>query len=326
MKRIIAIAIAIAIVFTTGTCAIAETTEVRESGIYGITGTAISEIKKADGTNCTKSAGAFDGKDFYAEAVRFTVTGEDLTPGVQYKIYVLNEKSAPTTESIFYINQAKAVDETVLFSVYPKTMATGDYYVYIVGPGKPFTANQPLATFQYYDYIAITGVTLSATEIKLKAGKSQKLTATVLPNNATNSGLTWTSSNPDVASIDANGTITAVKEGEAVITVSANDDSIKATCAVTVTNGGGCYVATCVYGSYDCPEVWTLRRFRDETLAQTWYGRAFIHTYYAISPTIVKWFGDTDWFKNMWRGTLDKMVQNLNAKGVANTPYDDINW
>ena len=89
---------------------------------------------------------------------------------------------------------------------------------------------------------------------------------------------------------------------------------------------GGCYVATCVYGSYDCPEVWTLRRFRDETLAKTWYGRAFIHTYYAISPTIVKWFGDTDWFKNMWRGTLDKMVENLNAKGVPNTAYDDIDW
>ena len=89
---------------------------------------------------------------------------------------------------------------------------------------------------------------------------------------------------------------------------------------------GGCYVATCVYGSYDCPEVWTLRRFRDETLAKTWYGRAFIHTYYAISPTIVKWFGDTNWFKNMWRGTLDKMVENLNAKGVPNTAYDDIDW
>ena len=89
---------------------------------------------------------------------------------------------------------------------------------------------------------------------------------------------------------------------------------------------GGCYVATCVYGSYDCPEVWTLRRFRDETLAKTWYGRAFIHTYYAISPTIVKWFGDTDWFKNMWRGTLDKMVANLNAEGVPDTPYADIDW
>ena len=31
----------------------------------------------------------------------------------------------------------------------------------------------------------------------------------------------------------------------------------------------GCYVATCVYGSYDCPQVWTLRRFRDNTLAET---------------------------------------------------------
>lgn len=40
-------------------------------------------------------------------------------------------------------------------------------------------------------------------------------------------------------------------------------------------NMGGCYVATAVYGSYDCPQVWTLRRFRDYTLAETWYGRAF---------------------------------------------------
>lgn len=88
----------------------------------------------------------------------------------------------------------------------------------------------------------------------------------------------------------------------------------------------GCYVATAVYGSYDCPQVWTLRRYRDYTLAETWYGRAFIHTYYAISPTLVKWFGDTEWFKNMWKPKLDKMVKGLNAKGVADTPYQDRNW
>lgn len=63
----------------------------------------------------------------------------------------------------------------------------------------------------------------------------------------------------------------------------------------------GCYIATAVYGSYDCPQVWTLRRFRDYTLAKTWYGRAFIKTYYAISPTLVKWFGHTKWFKSMWK-------------------------
>ena len=91
-------------------------------------------------------------------------------------------------------------------------------------------------------------------------------------------------------------------------------------------NSSGCYVATAVYGSYDCPQVWTLRRYRDYTLAETWYGRSFICTYYAISPMLVKWFGKTDWFKNMWKPKLDKMVKELNQRGVADTPYQDRNW
>lgn len=85
----------------------------------------------------------------------------------------------------------------------------------------------------------------------------------------------------------------------------------------------GCYVATSVYGSYDCPQVWTLRRFRDNTLSKSVPGRAFVRTYYKISPTLVKWFGETKWFKAMWRGVLDKMVQQLNDSGVEDTPYND---
>ena len=88
----------------------------------------------------------------------------------------------------------------------------------------------------------------------------------------------------------------------------------------------GCYVATAVYGSYDCPEVWTLRRFRDNALAKTWYGRAFIRIYYAISPTLVKWFGNADWFKKMWKGKLDRMVADFQNKGIESTPYKDKKW
>ena len=88
----------------------------------------------------------------------------------------------------------------------------------------------------------------------------------------------------------------------------------------------GCYVATCVYGSYDCPEVWTLRRFRDSTLANTFYGRIFIKIYYATSPTVVKLFGNTKWFKKMWKGKLDKLVEKLQNDGVESTPYQDIEW
>lgn len=91
-------------------------------------------------------------------------------------------------------------------------------------------------------------------------------------------------------------------------------------------NSGGCYVATAVYGSYDCPQVWTLRRYRDYTLSETWYGRTFIKIYYVISPTIVKWFGHTEWFKKMWKNKLDSMVAKLQANGVESTPYEDKEW
>jgi hypothetical protein len=87
---------------------------------------------------------------------------------------------------------------------------------------------------------------------------------------------------------------------------------------------GGCYVATAIYGSYDCPQVWVLRRFRDNVLASTWYGRLFIRAYYTVSPTLVRWFGHTNCFKNFWKGILDKMVNNLEASGVEATPYQDI--
>ena len=91
----------------------------------------------------------------------------------------------------------------------------------------------------------------------------------------------------------------------------------------TSNSSEGCYVATAVYGSYDCPEVWTLRRYRDYKLAENWYGRLFIRIYYAVSPTVVKWFGKTAWFNHFWREKLDYMVENLQEKGFASSPYED---
>src|SRR5699024_9019409 len=88
-------------------------------------------------------------------------------------------------------------------------------------------------------------------------------------------------------------------------------------------SSGGCYVATAVYGSYDCPDVWTLRRFRDDTLAASWYGRSLIRLYYAVSPTLVRWFGPTAWFRRLWHRRLDELVKKLRQQGVADTPYRD---
>lgn len=88
----------------------------------------------------------------------------------------------------------------------------------------------------------------------------------------------------------------------------------------------GCYVATAVYGSYDCPEVWTLRRYRDDILASCLFGRAFIRAYYAISPTLVKCFGNTRWFRSLWKCKLDRLVSKLQRDGIESTPYQDKEW
>lgn len=88
-------------------------------------------------------------------------------------------------------------------------------------------------------------------------------------------------------------------------------------------SSGGCYVATCVYGSYDCPEVWTLRRFRDNILSKNFFGRMFIKCYYAVSPTTVKLFGEYLWFHKLFKAPLDKLVIKLQNRGVENTPYND---
>ena len=86
---------------------------------------------------------------------------------------------------------------------------------------------------------------------------------------------------------------------------------------------GGCYVATAVYGSYDCPEVWVLRRFRDYRLSATKVGRIFIKTYYKVSPICVRFFGKTRIFNRFFKGILDRMVNKLRAEGYEDLPYYD---
>lgn len=85
----------------------------------------------------------------------------------------------------------------------------------------------------------------------------------------------------------------------------------------------GCYVATAVYGSYDCQEVWVLRRWRDTRLAPSAPGRHVIRLYYRISPTVVTAFGNQRWFVYAGRRALDRFVARLRASGYSSLPYSD---
>ncbi len=82
--------------------------------------------------------------------------------------------------------------------------------------------------------VSVTGIALNKTALALNSGSSETLTATILPTNATNKGINWASSNTAVATV-ANGVVTGVSGGTAVITATTIDGGKVANCVVTVT-------------------------------------------------------------------------------------------
>ena len=73
----------------------------------------------------------------------------------------------------------------------------------------------------------------------------------------------------------------------------------------------GCYIATAVYGSYSCPEVMTLRRYRDDYLANKAWGRLFIRIYYALSPALARHIRPDSLIGRTVRRYLDGKVRKL---------------
>ena len=92
------------------------------------------------------------------------------------------------------------------------------------------------ATCEVTVKIPVTSITLDKTsEMLTEMGQTIQLTPTVLPDNATDKTVTWSSSNPAVATVSDTGLVTAVGEGTATITAMAADGSgVTATCEVTV--------------------------------------------------------------------------------------------
>ena len=82
--------------------------------------------------------------------------------------------------------------------------------------------------------VGVTDVTLDKTELTLTEGETETLTATVRPDNADNRKVTWSSDKTEIATVDGAGKVTAVKAGEATVTVTTEDGGKTATCKVTV--------------------------------------------------------------------------------------------
>ena len=102
---------------------------------------------------------------------------------------------------------------------------------------KTATCNITVLPNEDPEEIPVEEITLNTQNVTLEIGETSTLEATIIPDNATNKNVTWTSENENIASVD-NGVVTAIGEGETTITVATEDGEKTAKCVVTVIEPG----------------------------------------------------------------------------------------
>ena len=173
-------------------------------------------------------------------------TVEQEAPEIKVESVTIDQKDLTLTEGESVTLTAKvlpenAEDKTIKWS------SSNDEVVMIASNGKAKTLTVGSAEItatagEKTDFITITvvaktihvtGISLSPTAITMKVGESQTIIPEVTPQDATDKSVTWSSSNPEVASVD-NGTVSGLKPGSVTITATTTDGGKTAECAVTV--------------------------------------------------------------------------------------------
>lgn len=179
------------------------------------------------------------GENTYTTKV--TVTVAKSVTGIQLDRKTMNLKTGQKSQLFAKVNPTDANNKSVKWSTSNAKVAKVDAkgVVTAQAPGKvvitattvdgKLTAKCTVTVIQ-----SVKGIKLNKTKLTLKRNKKAKLTATVMPYNATNKNVIWSSSKTRVVSVDQKGNITAKKRGTATITVTSVDGKYKAYCQITV--------------------------------------------------------------------------------------------
>ena len=202
------------------------------------------EVKVAD------AATSFSGVSVNGETVETTPTtgsGTVYVTGATLNATTLNLGIGKTATLTCTITPANAADKTISWTSSDETIATVDQNgkVTAVAKGMAVITVEPKGMHPnfriaspkcevYVDPVPVTGITLNETSLELTEGGTFTLEATIAPADATNKNVGWESNKPAIASVDKNGVVKALAEGDATITVTTKDGSKTATCTVKV--------------------------------------------------------------------------------------------
>ncbi len=176
-------------------------------------------------------------KDTCAVTVIFSVKNVTLSPSMA------NIMEGETQQLTAILTPANATNQNVSWSSSDEAIATvdnnglvtavaeGDAIITVTTEDGNLTAT---CAVHVETFIAVTGVNIDPATATIIEGNTQQLTASLTPENATNQNVSWSSSDETIATVNNNGLVTAVAEGDATITVTTEDGSFTATCAVEV--------------------------------------------------------------------------------------------
>lgn len=181
-----------------------------ESG-YTLTGKYVSKITSLKDMSTSQSEG---------------VSPYDLTDQTATFFGIIEPNDDNTTT----IRLTNPDTNIVYYRTYSKSMSTGE----------SIAINGPLSSeaSEWTKIVGVSSVTLSKAEITMLLDEETDIDATILPEDATNKNLTWSSSDESVVAITSDGItchLKALKKGEATITVKTEDGGMTSTCSVRVT-------------------------------------------------------------------------------------------
>ncbi len=155
---------------------------------------------------------------------------------INHTFWCLNPNSGDTGGLLYY--DFSTWDE-VKYAIMEPTLWQNDEGTYIGLDHQIPLGKNGMTVSEYYgdkpvQKVPVSSISLDQKEVILKSGEEVKLLATVLPTNASNKNITFTSSNTSIAVVDTNGKITAKNTGEVIITAISEDGNKKATTKVLV--------------------------------------------------------------------------------------------
>lgn len=194
-------------------------------------GSATITAMTADGTISTSCSVTVEANVIPVESISLDKTSISLNVGEDYTLTVTVYPLDATDKAVEW----RSFDESIATVVDGKVTAVsvGSTTIVVETPDGEIYAG---CTVDVTEIISVESVSLSESEITLVIGETKAITATVLPENATNKALRWSISGTDVATVE-DGLVTAVGVGRTILIVSSNDGGKYKTCVINVTDG-----------------------------------------------------------------------------------------